>query len=299
MDLSGMIVVGYDGSAQAARAVRWSAKLAEAAERELRIVHAWVWPLITKDLGPIDGVAESGHRNTAERLLREAVADAEDAAPDVRVSTSLITGSPRPVLEYVSKTAHLLVLGHRGMGGFLGMLLGSVTLGMIAHAGCPVAVIHDEDTPRGPVLVGVDRSRNASEAVDMAARLATALDAPLKVVHVRRMLDDHTGQDEVEATRILEENLQHAREKAPAVEVTGQVVHEHSPVRGLLAEAAGTGLLVMGHQGESKRRFGSVAHALVHHAPCSTVICRHRYEPDGDASTVLEVEDRPENQELA
>ncbi|HSL35791.1 MAG TPA: universal stress protein, partial [Arthrobacter sp.] len=54
------VAVGYDGSEAAQAAVRWAAEYAAAGGYRLRVVHAWIWPVFTKKLGPVKGVEGSG-----------------------------------------------------------------------------------------------------------------------------------------------------------------------------------------------------------------------------------------------
>ena len=54
----------------------------------------------------------------------------------------LVQGHPRSTLIEESKSADMLVLGRRGHGGFGGLLLGSVSSACVAHAHCPVLVVH-------------------------------------------------------------------------------------------------------------------------------------------------------------
>jgi nucleotide-binding universal stress UspA family protein len=275
MDFTDRIVVGHDGSTQAEVALRWAAGLAARTGRELAIVHAWVWPLVTDDLGPADGVAGSGHRNVADALLREAATVADAAAPGLEVSTHLVVGRPRDVLEKASDTARLVVVGSRGLGGFLGMMLGSVALALITHAGCPVVVVRDEDIPAGPVVVGVDDSEAALDATRTGAELAAELDLPLHIVHIRRSTGEGPGEAESDVQRPLEAATARARLAAPGRPVETSVLQDRNTAGGLLEAARDGGILVLGHRGTGGRRFGSVAHAVVHHAPCATVVVRH------------------------
>lgn len=61
------------------------------------------------------------------------------------VESRLIQGHPRPTLIEASKDADLVVVGRRGHGGFGGMLIGSVSSALVAHAHCPVLVVHSPE----------------------------------------------------------------------------------------------------------------------------------------------------------
>jgi nucleotide-binding universal stress UspA family protein len=279
LDFSGQIVVGHDDSAESATAVRWAARLAQSAGKELTIIHAWIWPLLTENLGPVEGVADSGLRNAAKDLLRRAAELAEVAAPGVEVNTALITGQGRTVLSHVSKTADLLVVGSRGLGGFLGMLLGSVSLDLITHAGCPVVVIRAEDQPAQPVLVGVDGSEASLEAVDTGVRLAQAWKAPLEIVHVRRAIRSRSAQTEEDSQKVVDEGVARARQRGGDIEVSSRLVESRTVPRALLEAAQDARIIVLGYQGTGRRRLGSTAHAVVHHAPGNAAITRHVHIP--------------------
>ncbi len=67
------VAVGYDGSEAAQDAVRWAAEYAAAGNYRIRVIHAWVWPMFTKKLGPVKGVEGSGLRHAAEAILAEGV----------------------------------------------------------------------------------------------------------------------------------------------------------------------------------------------------------------------------------
>ncbi|MFC0672490.1 universal stress protein [Brachybacterium hainanense] len=282
MDYSGKIVVGHDDSAASSLAVRYAARLALAAGKELRIIHAWIWPLLGKNVEPVDGVADSGLRNQALALLRGAAEEARAAAPGVQVGTSLITGHARVVLGEASRTADLVVVGHRGLGGFFGMLLGSVSLGLVTHAGCPVLVVRTEEEPEGPVLVGVDGSQAGAEAVVSGVRIARMRRSPLKIVHVHRVVDGRSAMSAQEAAQVLEEGVAQARVELgedAGIEVTGELVESRTVPQGLLAAAQEARIVVVGFQGQGRRRFGSTAHAIMHHAPGNAAICRHEHIP--------------------
>jgi nucleotide-binding universal stress UspA family protein len=83
--------------------------------------------------------------------------------------------------------AAVLAVGSRGLGGFRALLLGSVGRTVVEHARTPVAVVRGarpiSDGDRSPILVGADGSPGSERAIDWAAWAASALDAPVLLVH--------------------------------------------------------------------------------------------------------------------
>src|SRR6478609_8784282 len=88
------VAVGYDGSESSQLAVRWAAEYAAAHDLPVRVVHAWVWPMFTKDLGPVKGVAGSGLRHSAETILAEGVGLAHGVDPGLAVDGVMEAGLP-------------------------------------------------------------------------------------------------------------------------------------------------------------------------------------------------------------
>ena len=138
-DLKNMIVVGVDGSETGRRALEWA--LGEAALRSasLNLVHGIDLGLsVAEPYGGgymLDQLQQSG-----QAALAEAAALA--TARGIPSETHLETGSAAYALIDASKGAALLVVGSRGHGGFVGLLLGSVSGALVHHAHSPVAVIH-------------------------------------------------------------------------------------------------------------------------------------------------------------
>jgi nucleotide-binding universal stress UspA family protein len=94
-----------------------------------------------------------------------------------------------PALVDLSKEAQMVVVGSRGRGPFARSLLGSVSSGLIRHAQCPVAVIHDEDPlmphpAKAPVLVGIDGSPVSEVATAIAFEEASSRGVELIALHV-------------------------------------------------------------------------------------------------------------------
>src|SRR5664280_2958259 len=121
---SSRIVVGIDGSNASLSALEWAARQAEFTDAALEIVAAWEWPTsFGWSLIP-DGYDPSGDlRSTIEPL----VASLRAAHPRIVVTSKIVEGQPAPVLIKESLGAELLVVGSRGHGEFIGMLIGSTS----------------------------------------------------------------------------------------------------------------------------------------------------------------------------
>lgn len=279
--MNNSIVVGYDGSDQSRVALEWAVTQAVLEERSLHLVHCWIWPLFTADLGPVEGVADSGLRHAAEAIVAEALAEAKRLAPDLEVTASLISGVSSAILERMSRSAHLVVVGSRGLGGFMGLLVGSVSLKLAGTAHCPVVVVRSRANPAGPVLIGLDGSPKSDTALDDAIALAAAWKAPLKLLRVRddvRMFGrshSYPGSD-ARAVDILADAAIRARAGVHGIELESVLVTGHS-VAGTLLEAATTArILVVGETGQGNflGAVGSTAQTVLHHSPGNVMISR-------------------------
>ncbi len=82
------------------------------------------------------------YESGARQVLNETIDKAYPEGKPENVSARLIHGHPRPALIDASEGADMLVVGRRGHGGFVGLLLGSVSSACVAHARCPVLVVH-------------------------------------------------------------------------------------------------------------------------------------------------------------
>lgn len=275
------VVVGVDGSTSATQAVRWAAQEAGRRRAPLVLVHVWtpipVAPLHVGSLVPYhDALVEQG-----DQWLSEASAAAREAAPSVVTSTQLVSGSAAGRLIDRSASAGLLVLGSRGLGGFTGLVVGSIAVALATHGHCPVVVVRgaDPDTaPRqdGPVVVGVDGSPNSRAALDFAFEAAALRGAPLTAVHAWSDLPVTTvwelttdwhlvQQNEAEA---LSQWLADGQARYPDVPVE-QVVVREGPAHILLEHARTAQLVVVGSRGRGGFRgllLGSTSQALIHHA---------------------------------
>jgi len=131
--------VGIDGSPSSLDALDWAARHAAATATALEIVTAWEWPSTYGSPLPLpegfDPEADAAH------LLDDAEARVRKAFPDVPIRKVVREGHPASVLVECSKDASLLVVGCRGHGAFVGMVLGSVSEHCVTNAHCPVVVL--------------------------------------------------------------------------------------------------------------------------------------------------------------
>jgi nucleotide-binding universal stress UspA family protein len=280
------VVVGVDGSSSAIRATRWAA--AEAVQRKvpLRIVSVYQWPVTGY---PEAMIAAHGLHDALKKRSTEIVAEAREAAlaigPDLTLTVDVRSGAPLPHLLALSKRAGLVVVGSRGLGGFSGLLLGSVAVGMAAHADCPVIVVRGEPG-NGPVVVGVDGSPVSEAAIAFAFEEASTRDADLVAVHTWRgalvdALEDgyfasYLDTIGVDAEELLAERLAGWQEKFPDVAIT-RVVARGSAKKVLMEYAVGAQLVVLGSRGRggfTGLTMGSTSQAMIHHASCPVAVLR-------------------------
>src|SRR5918911_777741 len=137
------IVVGVDGAPASRTALEWAGDEAVRHGSELVVLTAWLPvppPLAgTSSTLPTHGLTDAGE--TAKELLMAAVRDVLGEDPPVLVQPQVKEGSAAKLLIDFSEDADLLVVGSSGHGGFAGMLLGSVSQHVTAHAKCTVVVV--------------------------------------------------------------------------------------------------------------------------------------------------------------
>ena len=133
------IIVGVDGSDASIEALRQGSRLAQALGSSLEAWACWEYPAGYEGFLAM-GV--EGFAREAEENLEHALGKAFGPERPRHVSARLVHGSARTSLVDGSRRASLLVVGRRGHGGFAGLLLGSVSAACVAHAHCPVLVVH-------------------------------------------------------------------------------------------------------------------------------------------------------------
>lgn len=279
------VVAGVDGSEAARRAVVWAAEEAVRRGAALRLVTAFAFTADHVVGHP--GLGER-YRDTMEEVARRDLAAAEElaAVADVPVTADLRVGFPIGTLAEEARHAQLLVVGSRGRGGVAGLLLGSVSAALAAHAACPVVVVREDaaGTVGGPVVVGIDGSPGSEAATAFAFEAAAMRGVPLVAVHswtdlvidpaAAPLMDgDAVAQSE---RAVLAERLRGWKEKYPDVDVQ-QVVVRDLPAHALVERSAGAQLLVVGSRGRggaASLLLGSVSHGVLHRGRCPVAVVR-------------------------
>jgi nucleotide-binding universal stress UspA family protein len=276
------VVVGFDGSKTALSAVYYGAREAQRRGCGLRIVHAFGWPVILPPFHAPYDQHDQGPRAAMLSLLAQTAHDVQTDHPQVPVTTRLVDGSPGGVLVDASRDAQLLVLGHRGLGGFAGLLVGSVTAQATGHARCPVVVVRGERPPDGaPIVLGTDGSAGANRAAEVAFAQAQLRDVELILAHhqptgKRTAGAIVTGNPRFWATA-GDAGALGAGARYPDVKYRTEVVQGDSVAYALIAFARRTsaGLLVVGTRGRGGFRglvMGSTSRNLIEHASCPVMV---------------------------
>ncbi|MFI5837925.1 universal stress protein [Micromonospora sp. NPDC051300] len=288
------VVAGVDGSPSSLTAADQAAAAAVARSRPLLLVHGYLHPLgYGVPLNPYD-LGVPAPTEEAEKMLERVAAELAERHPGLRVEVRQVAGGPGAALVEESRRAELVVVGSRGVGGFTGLLLGSVGGQLAQHGHCPVLVVRPAEQPipvGGPVLVGVDGSDFAAYAVELAADEAARRDAELVLTHVRapergapEVAAEATTAERAEAAELLGVAAERVRAAHPGLRVTERAVVAASPETALREASGEASLVVVGSRGRggfAGLLLGSVSQALVQHAHCPVLIA-HRPEPADD-----------------
>ncbi|MEU8330909.1 universal stress protein [Micromonospora sp. NPDC048839] len=281
------VVVGVDGSPSSLVAAEHAARAALLRSRPLLLLHGYLHPLgYGIPLNPYD-LGMPVPSEEAQRMLETTAADLTDRWPGLVVEVRQVAGGPGITLIEESRQAELVVVGSRGLGGFAGLLLGSVGTQVAAHAHCPVLVVRPDEQPipvDGPVLVGVDGSESSRLATGYGADEAARREVPLVLVHVGPAAGDRAvpeeieeaqAADQAEAVRLLADASAAVRAEHPDLVVREHPVRAAGPAQGLI-EASGTAsLLVVGTRGRAGFAgllLGSVSQAVIQHAHCPVLV---------------------------
>lgn len=287
---TGPVLVGYDGSQASGAALQWAAAEAVREHAPLRIAEVFEVAIVTRP-SPGKVVPLAALRTTRERALSALADGIRLHHPELTVETVLLGGAPAAALVEETTQARLIVLGSRGLGGWAGLLLGSVAVQVGTHAHCPVVVIppdlRSRTLERHTVVVGVDGSKVSGKAIDFAFDQAEAMGAAVVAVHAWRSPFSRyeSGQgkllfDTVEvqetARALVSESLAGARADHPDVEVEVQLIPGQA-ARAIMPAAESADLVVVGSRGRggfTGLLLGSVSQSVLHHVPCPVAIVR-------------------------
>jgi nucleotide-binding universal stress UspA family protein len=271
------VVVGVDGSVPARAAHSTAAADAQRRGLDMRIVHVceqWRY-------------GDEGTKHCAGTLA--AAADrARGLTRDVEVTTELLPGNVIDTLIGESASADSVVLGSRGLGGFAGLVVGSVGLGVAGHATGPVVIVRGTSVVRyGRVVVGDDGSDDSEAALRYAVEQARVRGLPLHVVFAWQMpiapplaagysilMESAREQD----IRRAAERVAPWQENNPDVRIVGEQVVGH-PADVLIRSGGTADLVVVGSRGLggfASAVLGSVSHAVLHHVTCPIAVVRPR-----------------------
>ncbi len=289
--MSGIILVPLDGSVLAERAVPYAHTLAAAMEAEILLVRA-VEVSSTRDARRGGDLAE--RTREARTYLDEIAARLGNL---VRVETVVLAGDPTTAIlgEIERKHVSLLVMSTHGMAGIGRWIYGSVADQVIRQTDLPILLIpaHCQlrwtDTQPHRIVVPLDGSSFAEEALGPASDLAQALGAEIVLMHVivppTYTYADVTSyvyydpsDDRAEACRLLEDVAYGLRVRGIRTAIHDAVGFPAMAIAEATSKLGGT-LIAMsthGRGGVSRRLMGSVATGVIQRATAPVLIVRPR-----------------------
>lgn len=290
--MTGPIVAATDGSPAATAAVEWAADAAARRGQQLRIVH--VVDRLPHDI-PQYVVPDATDRlsRAGTQLLQEAERAALERRPGIEVSTEMVVGDPAAELRDQAAHAAQLVMGSRGLGGFTGMLLGSVSRQIAGRVEIPVVVVRARPTAAPgraeEIVVGFDGSAESKPALAYAFEEARLRGCRLRVVYAWQapihtyapvIVEDVDGLRQAQEGYVRDE-LAAWRDRHPEVDTDMDVICAH-PVTALVESAENADLIVVGSHGRgavASAILGSVSHGVLHHATCPVAVVRSKPHP--------------------
>ncbi|WP_109001003.1 universal stress protein [Streptomyces rishiriensis] len=296
------ITVGLDGSRESRAAAEWAAREAKLRDLPLKIVH--VWEPVPEPMAQAPLLGAETHQHWTERVPREAAEGLRLRHPGVEVCTEQVSGHPADALAEAAKSAELLVLGSRGLGGLGGFMVGSVGLSAIAQADRPVVLVralevaadeHEPDpvgvpsaaTPFLPVVLGLDVEHPDETLIEFAFDAARRRATSLRIVHgwnpppyyaygtpADPALHEALALADAEA---LADAVRPWRRKFPDVAVVEESRYGSAAVH-VVDAAREASLVVVGRRirrSPSGAHIGHVTHAVLHHCAAPVAVVPH------------------------
>ncbi|MEU9700606.1 universal stress protein [Streptomyces sp. NPDC047981] len=285
----GSVVVGVDGSPSARTAVMWAAEEAALRGSPLRVVHAADTDAPAPFLSQAE-IAES--RRAGLELLDRTAGEIATRHPELTVLTELDHGAAPDSLRRAAALTGTIVVGHRGLGGFSALLLGSVGLGVAAAATTPVVVVRGATEPAEPAEAGVVLAA-VRDAADAGCALAAAREAvlrkvPLRLLHVRNaglsagahaLLRDGGEKNAGERVAVPPEVTDRVRKEFPELTVWADGRTSHSVPGALVDASHHADLVVVGGRrspGYLGPTIGRTTLGLLQHAHCPVELIPRR-----------------------
>jgi nucleotide-binding universal stress UspA family protein len=273
------VIVGVDESETAALALRWAADYG--CRRQLGVTALMAWDYLGQHhLSPDEAFDPRYSADTAAHVLAQLVERVLGA--DTEVGRVVVLDRATEALDEAAAAADVMVIGARGLGGFRGLLLGSVSRHVLHHATCPVVVVRHAARSDGAVVVGIDGSPASLRAAKWASEYASIFERRLIAVYAWHAPVVGQSLDWVLAERGAAEHEAFLRTQLSQVELAE--LPEPVVVRALEGRAATTilsasddvaSLIVVGARGDRSiggALLGSVTDQVVRHAACPVAV---------------------------
>ena len=286
------VLIATDGSDDAKAAVEWLRRLPLPPDREVMALTVVVPPLV-----PAFGEAMGDlHRALIADARRLADNTAAELLAGRRAVGRVVEGDPREEIVTAARSwgADLIVMGARGLGALKELLLGSVSLGVAAHAPCPVLVCRGTARDVRNIVVAMDGSAHALRALDWLAALPLPAAVRVRLLGVierarypstapglvGERLRDAVAWIESEQRARLETTCQEAakaiQQRAGPVEITA-ITGRPADVIVSEAERTAADVIVVGARGVGvvqRLLLGSVSESVLRHARCPVLVVR-------------------------
>lgn len=280
--MSQHVVIGIDGSRASSTALHWGLDYATHHKARVTLLQ------VADDSFLSDrAVFRSESQAVSDQLLKHDIAEAREYGFTGEIDGVAIVGHPVQEFERVSQEADLIVLGDHTGSKLAGAFFGSRSVKIAAVSACPVAIIPLEySAPTKGVVVGVDGSDAAQQAIAYAAEEASRLGTELTAVYAW-MPPLTPGLEQLWSEELVAAQ-QSAAEEALAIGTAGlatrypdltirREIVQAPPIGALISEAQRATLLVVGSRGRgsfSRLLLGSVSQGVVNDLPCPVVVTK-------------------------
>lgn len=282
----GRVVVGYDGSPVAEKALDWAAGFARERSLPLTVLSGVQLTAPTAGDGSWFDPAADLMTEAAEHEVEQGLARVRQAFPGLTLDGYVSADSPARMLVEASASAVLTVVGSRGRGDVSELLLGSVSNALAAHGQGPVAVVPKNMAPAadGPVVVGASDSPEGRKALRFALHTAAQVGAGISVVRAWGALRhwDQSGAEHQKLAEAIEKSSADMMDELIAAEGGSQAgvpvtrVLAHGSAEQLILDQARTArMVVVGSRGRGGFRgllLGSTSRTVLHACTVPVVV---------------------------